>query len=236
MKKMISTIAFLAITIFSFGQTKGDTTKTTKDTIPVVKKVDSTKIKNGTTIEFKNKNFKFGVGIGFNYATQNIFDASLSPVDKSLQLQKISPFSTVISGTIIYNREVLYKDVITDKDGNVTGLSDSYSSPSPWSFFASINLAELTPTGTFSFNKSIDGGLGVGRRFSIGNQDFHFGLFLEKTTYRQLRDYVMDNYKGKPIPISGQTQPLNALDENDNSLFFNKKILSFSFKFVYMLN
>lgn len=104
-----------------------------------------------------------------------------------------------------------------------------YSVDSRLSFVATVNLAQFGASQTAAFNKKIDGGLGLGIKL---NDDFHLALTAEMISVRQLRDYVIDTYKDKPIIIDDA--PLNALDINDNNLFADNYNLGFSVKFIYV--
>lgn len=92
-----------------------------------------------------------------------------------------------------------------------------------------INLADVNSDG-LSFNKPVDGGLGLGYSFSDNVQ---VALFLDVIRVRQLRPYVVENYKDKPIPNG--TDNYTALDPNDNELFTTKNLFGVSLKVIYTL-
>jgi len=159
--------------------------------------------------------------------TKDIYDPVLSPIDNSLKLQSVNPVSFLLSTTVIVNPISSYYRKV-DKDGKAYG--DVYSVPSRLSFIATVNLAQFGASQTASFNKKIDGGLGLGIRL---NNDFHLGITAEMISVRQLRDYVVNDFKDKPIVIGNQT--LNALDVSDNRLFVDKYYFGLSVKFIYVL-
>ena len=101
--------------------------------------------------------------------------------------------------------------------------------PSRLSFVATVNLAQFGSSQT-SFNKKLDGGLGLGVRLS---DDFHVSLTYEMISVRQLRDYILEDFQDKPITINNVK--LNALDIKDDSLFVDKYFTGFSIKFIYVL-
>lgn len=169
---------------------------------------------------------KFGVSLGFNYLTKDIYDASLSPINNTLQLEKASPASFLLSTAVVINPISGYYRKL-DSAGNPVG--DIYTRTWPISFIATVNLAQFGSAQT-SFNKKIDGGLGLGYRLS---DDFHIALTAEMISVRQLRDYIADSYKGTTITVNNEV--LNALDTSDNRFFTDKYMFGVSLKFVYIL-
>ncbi|HEY9001158.1 MAG TPA: hypothetical protein VIM89_07385 [Mucilaginibacter sp.] len=94
---------------------------------------------------------------------------------------------------------------------------------------ASLDLANVSSSVTF--NKSVNGGLGVGYFIT---DNLQAALFYDVSRIRQLRDYVVNNYEGKPIP-NGSGTNYNALDTSDNNLFYDKTISGLSFKLIFSL-
>jgi hypothetical protein len=218
MTNKIYTVLLLSIvSLTTFAQT--DTTKS------ITKSVANDLKDNGYTIN--TKVFKFGASLGFNYLTKDIYDPVLSPVDNSLKLQRVNPMSFLLSTTVIVNPISSYYRKV-GADGKPYG--DVYSVPSRLSFIATINLAQFGASQTASFNKKIDGGLGLGIRL---NNDFHLGITAEMISVRQLRDYIVNDFKDKPIVVNNET--LNALDVSDNRLFVDKYYFGLSVKFIYVL-
>lgn len=218
MNKKIYTLFLLSIlSLSTLAQT--DTTKSiTKSNAKDLKE-------NGYTIN--TKVFKFGASLGFNYLTQDIYDPVLSPVDNSLKLQRVNPMSFLLSTTVIVNPISSYYRKV-GVDGKPYG--DVYSVPSRLSFIATVNIAQFGASQTASFNQKIDGGLGLGIWL---NNDFHLGITAEMISVRQLRDYIVDDFKDKPIVVNNET--LNALDVSDNRLFVDKYYFGLSIKFIYVL-
>ena len=90
-----------------------------------------------------------------------------------------------------------------------------------------LNLAEIS-SNDISFNKSIDGGIGVG----VFINDFtQLGIFYDMIRIRQLRSYIADNYEGKSIPNG--TEKYNALDEKNNNLYYSKYFSGISVKAIF---
>jgi hypothetical protein len=93
----------------------------------------------------------------------------------------------------------------------------------------SLNLADVN-SGNVSFNKYIDGGIGLG---CYVNEFTQVALMYEMQRMRQMRTKIVETYEGKSIPNGNEV--LNALDEKDNNLFYNKYFSGVSLKVVFSL-
>ena len=93
----------------------------------------------------------------------------------------------------------------------------------------SLNLADVN-SGNVSFNKYIDGGIGLG---CYVNEFTQVALMYEMQRMRQMRTKIVETYEGKSIPNGNEV--LNALDEKDNNLFYNKYFSGISLKVVFSL-
>jgi len=169
----------------------------------------------------------FGFGAGYSILNDAPYSYSLSTDnEKKLQQQELSKGSFVISSVISVK---LKKMGVTDQN-KLVKYSDTSTEPIKWydrfSLNASLNLIELS-NNQVSFNKSVDGGIGLGYFISDNAQ---IAAFYDIITKRQLRDYIVKDYLGKPIPNGSSFY--NALDENDNNLFYNKTFTGFSFKVI----
>jgi hypothetical protein len=90
-----------------------------------------------------------------------------------------------------------------------------------------VNLAEVKGDNV-AFNKSIDGGIGLGYSF---NESVQLSFSLDVIRLRQMRDWIVDNYTDKPIPNG--TSFFNALDQSNNNLFYNKTYGGLSLKCIF---
>ena len=130
------------------------------------------------------------------------------------------------------------------KDANENQMytySDWNYKSGKWGGVVSLNVAEVSPdTG---FNSRIDGGIGIA--YAPGSQEeddegkysprpFYLSLTLDFSSIRQVKDGIKHRYEGQQILIN--EEPLNALDQTDNSLFTNKVFAGISFKLIYLLN
>ncbi|MBP6024703.1 hypothetical protein [Ferruginibacter sp.] len=93
----------------------------------------------------------------------------------------------------------------------------------------SLNLADVN-SGNVSFNKYIDGGIGLGCYI---NEFTQVALMYEMQRLRQMRTKIVETYEGKSIPNGNEV--LNALDEKDNNLFYNKYYSGVAIKVVFSL-
>ncbi|WP_221391483.1 hypothetical protein [Dyadobacter sp. NIV53] len=190
------------------------------------------------------QSFKFGVAIGPTLNFQKTNSAYLAPDNNSLKFQKLSPFSLKLSTSLVYTRLRWHKKTkgMVANDQVDTGEhmkshlaatvpdSDKYLYPGKVSYVAALNIAELSDGGV-GFNKSIEGGIGLGIRI---DPNFHCVALLDFSSSRQIRDEIKTRFNNQPIKTEGG-QELTALDESDNRFFFTKPILGISIRFVYVL-
>lgn len=145
---------------------------------------------------------------------------------------------TALNSKLNYKRNnqsllLTHNDTTTDKE--ISSLKQAVSDEKIGFFdHLSVNLAlnliNVTPDA--SFNKSIDGGLGLGYFITPSLQ---FALFYDISQKRQLRDYIVQSYQNSPIPSDAKTV-YNALDTADDKLFYNKTVSGLSFKLVFSLS
>lgn len=171
----------------------------------------------------------FGIGIGPSYLFQTPMDPFLSTDSNKLQMQTLSRANFVISSVITLK---LMRLASGDKDQRLYRvMNDDQSKKAKWweklSINIGLNLLEINSQNV-AFNKSIDGGVGLGY---VLKENIHLGGFIDIQQIRQLRDYVADSYTNKRIPNGNDY--FNALDINNNNLFFNKKFIGASFKIIF---
>ena len=188
-----------------------------------VKKKDSLEIKVDNLIEKfeKKKKIQFGFSIGYRQAfsigeaDKFLAEASISPIDSTLQVELINRHSFLVSAVI----SVYPFDGKTEKWHKDLGA------------YANINLAEIASDGNFQsiFNQKIEGGMGLAWRFS---DEFAIGAGYEFIFHRRIRDYVF-NSVGKQITVQGNV--LTELDESDDSLFRSDNVHAWTVKFIFYL-
>ncbi len=156
--------------------------------------------------------FRFGLSVGWR--------TILSPDERRLRDVAIAP-----DGRLLVDRT----------DGSSVILSGvvaayPFDETSRWNrlgFLANINLADFSSESVGVFNKSIEGGLGLGVRL---NADFAVALTAERVFSRKLRDGVDLT---KPL-LDDAGKPLSALDTADARYFKDDNITALSLKFVFM--
>ncbi|MEM7084604.1 MAG: hypothetical protein AAF489_00385 [Bacteroidota bacterium] len=189
-----------------------------------VAQVDSVNQKVDTLLEEikkKKKKVQFGFSIGYRQAfsigeaDKFLAEASISPIDSTLQVELINRHSFLVSAII----SVYPFDGKTEKWNKDLG------------FYANINLAEIASDGNFEsiFNQQIEGGMGLTYRLS---EDFAIGAGYEFIFHRRIRDYVF-NSVGDQIVQRGNV--LTELDESDDSLFRSDNVHAWSVKFIFYL-
>lgn len=186
----------------------------------------------------------FGIGTGFSRISKTIYEYSLSPdTTNSLKLQPLDKNRFVISSVISikFGRLGIDKEPGTNKSrlSNFNKLAEKqevgqkkHDTAKIWNRLAlniALNLLEVNSE-SVSFNKSIDGGLGLG---IFLNEFTQLAFFADIIRVRQLRDNIIASYENKPIPNGRENY--NALDVNDNKLFYGKTFSGFSFKVIFSL-
>lgn len=175
-----------------------------------------------------------GIGIGANHLFENVYDYSLTTdASNSLEITKLNRNSIVISPVIIFR---LGETRTTMKSGKRQFVESDDKKNPLWDIYKDLSLLLSTDllniqSDKISYNKQIDGGIGIGYSFS---PSLMVGIFYEIKSYRQLREYIVEQYENKPIPNG--TSFYNALDETNNSLYYNKQLEGISLKLIFNFN
>jgi hypothetical protein len=194
----------------------------------------------GLTIQAQLSKLTFGVGIGGNHLFKDVYDYSLTTDSKhELKINELGRNAIVVSPVIIFRLGKITTDTkskktnLYDFNNDNNGEIDKTKEAKPinrLSLLLSTDLINADAT-KVAFNKSIDGGIGIGYSFA---SNLMIGVFYEIKSYRQLRNYIVDAYQNTSIPNGSET--FNALDENNNNLFYNKKIEGVSVKLIFNIN
>ena len=176
-----------------------------------------------------NKTLQFGLSVGIRQITDltdvNIRNVVISPIDTTLRVDKKDPTDVVLSGVIqVFPWKKRVDTVISHGDTTVRvrcmvkcGIG----------FLVNINLASFNTDNISTFNRSIEGGVGLAWRLT---DDFALAFTYERVFSRRIRDFVT---AGQKIPVDGK--PLTAITEDDNRFFVDDNLNAVSFKFVYIL-
>jgi hypothetical protein len=176
-----------------------------------------------------NKTLQFGLSVGMRLITDlsdvNIRNVVISPIDTTLRVDKKDPADVVLSGAIqVFPWKKQVDTVIAHGDTTVRircrvkcGIG----------FLVNINLASFNTDNISTFNRSIEGGIGLAWRLT---DDFALAFTYERVFSRRIRDFVMPGQK-----ILVDDKPLTAITEDDNRFFVDDNLNAVSFKFVYIL-
>jgi hypothetical protein len=137
----------------------------------------------------------------------------------------------LLNQQIAINNKAHYLDTLKNLDTlkkkfnkfTVTSLLDHLS--------VNLSLDLVNIASDVSFNKNINGGLGLGYFIT---DNLQFALFYDVSRISQLRDYIVNDYQGKSIP-NGSGTNYNSLSTSDNNLFYNKTVSGLSFKLIFSL-
>jgi hypothetical protein len=174
-----------------------------------------------------------GLGLGANHLFKDVEEYSLTPDGNyRLQTEQTSRNNLVISPVIAFRLERFQ----VGPNNEMQEVTPPGAAPinAPWydfcrfSILVSANILDLK-SDNVGFNKKLDGGFGIGYAIT---PDIQLGVFYEVKSYRQLRNFVTENYNNASIP-KGNSEVYNALDESDNNLFHDKTFDGISLKLIF---
>lgn len=222
--KLTLAILFLWHTTLVLGQAE---TKPLNESVEkdVIKKAEE----EGDDIKFERP-INFFAAAGVSYRLQDIYSVAVSPIDQTIQFDKISQIFSSLTTGLVWNpwslpyKVTFYKD--KEKDWR-------YEYKTLWPCFALlVNVFNLSFSGQQS-NSSlpIDVGFGLGYRKN--------GLCIlatfEFTPIRQPRKYFIDDYKdqNKQLIYSSGSDPITEISTDNNNLFSTKLIPAIGIKVAY---
>lgn len=169
-----------------------------------------------------------GLGIGGNHTFKNVYDYYLT-TDGNYNLKRdvLSRSNMVLSSVAVFRFSSLKKDANNKILRRRDNLIDNWDKIN---LVLSLNLLD-TNEGNVSFNKNIDGGIGIGYTLS---PNLTISVLYEIQRFRQMRDSVFYQYENNPIP-NGNDSFFNALDSQNNDLFHYKSIDGISLKLIFNL-
>lgn len=172
------------------------------------------------------KDVTLGFAPGVSYTFSDIYDYSLSPDVSNLKVQKLSKGAFVVSSMLTVKFKKLKVDESTrqirEQNSDPAGFKDRLA------LNIGINLLEIK--NDVKFNKSIDGGIGIG---CFIHENTQIAFMFDISTVRQMRPYIIESFRNKQIPNGNGFY--NALDMGDNNLFYNKTACGISLKAVLSL-
>lgn len=174
-----------------------------------------------------------GIGIGVNHLFDNVYDYSLTTdSNNNLEITKLNRNTIVVAPIIIFR----LGEIKMKKENSKVQFVGNEDDVLQWNDYRRLSILLSTDliniqADKVSYNKQIDGGIGIGYSFS---PNLMVGMFYEIKSYRQLREYVVEQYENKPIPNG--TSFYNALDETNNNLYYNKQLEGLSLKLIFNFN
>lgn len=217
--KTILFLVFWSGWLISFGQSYG---------IKSIPKMEA------DSISYKiNRGFNVGVSLGVNRVFDKLYEATISPVDNKLSLNRLQRSAFVMSTVIAVplSKGELGGSYARRLDGQGKAYGPVYYVPYGLYLIAAVNLTTFHDAMKGGvFNQKIDGGLGLGYRL---NHDLQIALTFEKISVRQPRDFLFD-YQNQVITVNGQ--PLTTLNTDDTGYFKTDYLSALSLKFVYILS
>lgn len=175
------------------------------------------------TIEKVSKTFRFGLSVGWRHLLAGDADivrhATINPADTTVAIDNIDKGSLLLSGVVVAFPWTKGDDpTCCGKRTNLWRLG----------FIANIDIATFGGESTASFNKSIEGGLGLTYKLAT---DFAFAVTFERVFSRRLLSFVKEGDKLRGL--DGTT--VTRLSVDDNTYFRDDNFSALSFKFVYFI-
>ena len=145
------------------------------------------------SISYKiNRGFNVGVSLGVNRVFDKLYEATISPVDNKLSLNRLQRSAFVMSTVIAVplSKGELGGSYARRLDGQGKAYGPVYYVPYGLYLIAAVNLTTFHDAMKGGvFNQKIDGGLGLGYRL---NHDLQIALTFEKISVRQPRDFLFE--------------------------------------------
>lgn len=222
----LNILGLLATLLFS-PIVKSQTVRLSRESVKILENEGVEVIKLGNPL-------KLGVSVGYNSGFKSLYNATISPIDNTVQFERVSPFSVVLSTAAMFSVRTFSLRKKTDLDYEPTRDNTEgpvFEIPSRLSIGAILNIAQFSGQ-TNVYNQQIDGGLGIG--YQLNENIFILGS-LEFNSVKQPRDYFFDKYYDKNLPVLVSGSPLKSLNYDDTSLFSNKYVPNISLKIVFGL-
>ncbi len=177
-----------------------------------------------------------GVAIGYNQLLESTYDYSLTTdSEHKLKIEELNRGSFVVSSALIFRFHKGEEasdgnDIMTRtyKNGMRTNEVASAKWNERFTGIISLNLLDINSDNGISFNKSIDGGIGIGYQI---NSEMNIACLYELKKIRQLRSYIVKEYENESIPNGDDVY--NALSTSDNNLFYDKTVEGISIKLIF---
>lgn len=236
MKKLSINTCLIALAVFIFNQSIGQTTNPTNSTTTNPAANNNSGNNSGDNDNFgRNKRISFIAGVGASYITESLFqDPVVNKTNNNVIIGEAGKIKTNLTLGIAYTPYV-YDITSTIRtigtDGRISTRRVIEHVPKGFTVAAFLNPISLTRVNQSQpFFNMVDFGLGIGHRTAGG---VLFMLTTEFFSVNQPRQWFIDQFKGndKNYVIGGS--PQTTIDPTDNSIFTNKMAVTFGFKVCY---
>lgn len=216
----------LILCVFGFlGQSWGQEVENEK----VSEKEIEEAIEKGNKV-VSERPFNTFISAGINVYTSDIYNVAVSPIDNTVQFEKVSRLNSGISMGLVWNPlRAPYK--VYEYKGKTVDWHYEYKRKA-FAVALLLNVFRLS-FGEEQANSTtpIDVGFGLGYR----KNNFLLLFTTEFTPIRQPRKYFIDGYKEKDLPLimANSNEPVKTISTDDNSLFITRLIPSVGLKIAY---
>lgn len=198
------------------------------------------------TLEKNATTFRFGLSVGWrhNGADRHSLtnDVGIEPTTGNVFIERGDRGAFVLSGVVAaypWRRTDLAATPgnATKRAGEITPCPEDRAtrcrvgrafSAWHWGAIANLNLASFSADAISTFNKSIEGGMGVAYKL---NEEFSLAGTVERIFGRRPREFVVAGQQLK----DKDGKVLYALDRADDTYFRDDNMTAISIKFVYFL-
>ncbi|HEX6941826.1 MAG TPA: hypothetical protein VF128_02795 [Gemmatimonadaceae bacterium] len=181
-------------------------------------------------IEKNSETLRLGLSLGWRHnvseTASRFRDFGINPANNHVVLDTIDAGAFVLSGVISAfpwrNKSLTEPATAKKGEASPSGLL--------WrlGFIANVNLTEFSADNITTFNKGLEGGLGIVFKLS---EEFAFGATVERMFGRRLRSFVTP---GEAL-VDKKGDEVTSLSPTDNTYFRDDNMTGVSFKFVYYL-
>lgn len=188
----------------------------------------------------KNKRFRIGLSLGYRWLTSadrsEYTRASISPLDSTLRISALPPTSYLFSTSLVFhltNGRSNAPDHRPQKKPTSWAGRILRATAGSWCLVSNLNLMDFSGgQSQLAFNKSIEGGLGVGYQL---NDYIFLGVNWEHIRSLQLHEDLKSS-EGKQLFLQGlPVISSQQLDENNEDLFYTKSLSGWSIKMIVCL-
>lgn len=184
----------------------------------------------------KEKDLRFTIGTGLVFRTNKIYDVTISKIDTTVQFQKLSSFSPIMSAGLLWKPFTRDSSKVAKDSNAVKDVSHNSSITVQKPLILGVFLNYHVATNISSVNYNSTFGLGFGLGYSSRNWSI-MGMF-DFRNVRQPRQFFIDAFEGgnRIFFPDGSLNAATTIDLNDNSIFTNQVQYSLGVTFNYIFD